>query len=370
MKGNEPKHPEEGKEACHAVQKPAPPPPPPPPPYSPPPPPPVPQQSASLETEIAGLESEIKKLETVSPVLAEFQPKVNELEAVSAALAELQSKVNELEVVSAALAELQSKVNKLEAVSPALVELRSKVSELEATSPALAELRLKVNELEAVSPALAELESEIKKLAAPSPALAELGAAVENCSRETRDVKDALSPSLAKLRKDLNAVFSRLTALEKTAERFDAAKPKKNSVDINRLERRLKSLEAGISGGPDKNISAADYVPGEETPGAARGGENGEERLSRLPYLERRMARIEEKLERVDECDAVVKVLKAAVEAMGKNVDYVLRESSAVAGEQQKNYSELETLTREVKQMGALFNHFRAELSSLLPKNK
>ena len=354
MEGNEPKHPEEGEEACHAVQKPAPPPPPPPPPpYSPPPPPPVPQQSASLETEIAGLESEIKKLETVSPALAEFQPKVNELEAVSAALAEL-----------------QSKVNKLEAVSPALAELRSKVDELAAVSPALTELRSKVNELESVSPALAELESEIKKLAAPSPALAELGASVENCSRETRDVKDALSPSLAKLRKDLNAVFSRLTALEKTAERFDAAKPKKNSVDINRLERRLKSLEAGISGGPEKNIPATDSVPGEETPGAARSGDKEEERLSRLPYLERRMARIEEKLERVDECDAAVKVMKAAVAAMEKNVDYILRESSAISGEQQKNYSGLETLTREVKQMGALFNHFRAELSSLLPKNK
>ncbi len=241
----------------------------------------------------------------------------------------------------------------------------------------IADFDIKLKELEAASLTSATSGRKVEHL---EKTIAELGGILEGYRLKNQDEKDAFIPYLEQLRKDISAVCYRLAAVEGSGQRFAAADLTGISVNVNLFERRLKKLETGISSELAERFSALDSAFGEtsrkaglahETAfGNARRVDKVEERVARLAYVESRMISIEGKLERINECDALVQALRVSVEGMEKNVNFVLHEAAGISGEQNRIGSDFESLSRQVKQLTALFNHFRRELAFLIPKKQ
>jgi len=155
-------------------------------------------------------------------------------------------------------------------------------------------------------------------------------------------------------------------------------------VRLPYLENRLKScedkLEAGLANELKERFSTLDAAFGETArkaglaqeiaAGGARRVEKLEERVARLPYLENRLKSSEDKLERIYDLEALTQSLNLSVEGMEKSFSAAMRESSLVSAEHKKICSDFESLSRQVKQLTALFNQFRTELAFLMPRKQ
>jgi chromosome segregation ATPase len=183
--------------------------------------------------------------------------------------------------------------------------------------------------------------------------------------------------SSAKLfRAEVSSLALRLSAAEKSL----AAGPAPAAISLSAitgLEQRLREMEARFSEALDLRLSRFD-VSFEETARRSTlaqetaGGNNRrldrmEERLARLTYIESRLTNSEQKYERICECAALTDSLKISVEELQLSLGSILQKEAALKAESNKNGSELQSLSRQVGQLSALFNHFRSELAFLMP---
>lgn len=238
---------------------------------------------------------------------------------------------------------------------------------------------------------VAELEAKVRKLEClsadvPGQKTDELGKALEEVRgavlegrQESQAVKDEFFRRVERLATEISAVCLRLAAVEEAGKGLFAKSPEIFGGG-EFIERRLKIVEAEIAAELGRRFSSFDAALAdasrkaglaiETAGGTARRADSLEERVSRLAYLESRLHSIEAKLERVNECDALVQALRVSVESMERNVNAVRHETAGISGEQTKICSDFEALSRQVKQLGALFNYFRGELAFLVPAKK
>lgn len=182
------------------------------------------------------------------------------------------------------------------------------------------------------------------------------------------------------LRHELSSYSQRMASAEEAVRCFDPAALNSIALSVRLFEGRLKSIETGFAEELHERFSALSSqaveaarkagLAQEMTGGVARRLEKLEENSARLPYIERRFSALESRLERIYELDALAQSLKLGVEGMEGKMGSALKESAAISGGQEKLSSDFETLSAQVRQMTALFNQFRTELSFLIPKKQ
>lgn len=260
-------------------------------------------------------------------------------------------------------------------------------------------------QVEDLTARIAELEDKIKKLeaknSAPVPAAADglktdlqaaqgrisglervvagFQQAAEGAAREKQAKKEAAAPALEQVGADLAALRTRAVAVEEICRRIDLAELDGVSAGIAAFEKRLSNLESGVVSELEARFSTLDSAFGkvvrkanvshETAAGCARRVDKLEERLARLSYLENRLGSNEGKLERLYDLEAIVQALKVSVESAENDFGQVMREAAGISAEHKKIRSDFESISCQVKHLTALFNHFRAELSFLIPKN-
>lgn len=201
--------------------------------------------------------------------------------------------------------------------------------------------------------------------------------------REAEGLKkrdETFSLLMGQLREELAALRTRVGSVEKIICRLDPSNLNSVALSVGLLEGRLKNLEADLANEFKERFSALDAAFGEaslkaglarETAyGSARCVEKMEERIARLPYLENRLNASEVKLERIYDLEVLSESLKVSVDGMVNKFSAAMRESAVMSVEHEKNCSDFESLSHQVKQLTALFNHFRSELSFLMPKKQ
>lgn len=178
--------------------------------------------------------------------------------------------------------------------------------------------------------------------------------------------------------KKLAALEARLAALEELSARLGGETAGLVSVTLAPLEGRLQSLEAGLANELKDRFGEVDSAlrdavvkaraAQEASAGAAQRMDKMDERLAQLPYLENRVGGIEEKSGRIYDVEAVNHSLELRMEKLERDVHNCLIEVSNSAVEGKRVSSELDSLSRTVSHLSALFNHFRSELAFLMPK--
>lgn len=181
-------------------------------------------------------------------------------------------------------------------------------------------------------------------------------------------------------KEELGSLRARLVSVEEMLQRLDPSGLKSVSLSIGLFEGRLSSLEAGLAAELKERFLHLDSSFGEtarkagaaqETAaGSARRVEKLEERVAGLPYLESRLNAFEGKLESLYELEALAKFLKLSVEGMNGKLGAVMSGSAAISGENKKIRADFESLSRQVRQLTALFNQLRSELAFLMPKKQ
>lgn len=152
------------------------------------------------------------------------------------------------------------------------------------------------------------------------------------------------------------------------------------SVSLGLVEDRIRNLELGLAEELKARFSAFDTalmdasrkagLAQEAAAAAGRRVERSEERLARLQYLESRVESNEGKLGKIYDLEALAQALKVSVEGMEKGFEEAMRASALTAAENKKFNSDFEGLSRQVRQLSALFNQMRTELAFLLPKRE
>lgn len=246
------------------------------------------------------------------------------------------------------------------------------------------ELYAKVAALEAKMQKLEEAGSAaaaaVEGLKAEARAAQRRAAELERDAAELKRISGAGSLAVAQVKEELSALRGWAASLEEIARRLDPSALSSVALSVDLLEGRLKNLESGLSNELKERFSVLDAAFGETArkagmsqemaAGSARRVEKLEERVSRLSYLESRLAGSEGKLERIYELDALSQSLKLSVEGMEKNFSAAMRESSLVSAGHKKICSDFESLAAQVRQLTALFNQFRTELAFLMPKKQ
>lgn len=190
----------------------------------------------------------------------------------------------------------------------------------------------------------------------------------------------ATAVAVTGLRHELSSYSQRMASAEEALRRFDPAGLNSIALSVRLLEGRLKSIETGFAEELHERSSALASQAGdaarkaglalEMTGSAVRRLEKLEENSARLPYIERRFSALESRLERIYELDALAQSLKLGVEGMENKMASAMKESAAISGGQAQLSSDFESLSAQVRQMTALFNQFRTELSFLIPKKQ
>jgi len=221
----------------------------------------------------------------------------------------------------------------------------------------------------------ARVEAE-RRLAELENLAAGLKKELEGSRSEAVKDREAYSAAAKLFRAEVSSLALRLSAAEKSL----AAGPAPAVISLSAitgLEQRLREMEARFSEAMDLRLSRFD-VSFEETARRSMlaqesaGGNNRrldrmEERLARLTYIESRLAGSEQKYEHIRECAALTESLKVSVEELELSLGNILQKEAALKAENNKNGSELQSLSKQVGQLSALFNHFRSELSFLMP---
>ena len=262
---------------------------------------------------------------------------------------------------------------------------RAKIEELEN--------RIKKIEAAASGPAISdtakinELENIIKKCeAAPESVRRELEKMTLGLKREVEEVRayalqenSRLEILSGRITAELSSLNSRLGAAEAAACHNAAAAPPPARTAVLTEEEVFK-LKAGVAEEVSRRLEAFDAALAEtrrkalaalETSGGnMRRIDKLEEAGARSVYLEARLSGSEGKFERIYECEAAIQALKPSLEEMQKSLTGLSQRTAAVSAGQGKTASDLDSLSRQVGQLTALFNHFRVELAFLMPDKK
>lgn len=256
------------------------------------------------------------------------------------------------------------------------------------------------NTVASVIPALQERLKKLEESAAAAASAAEVARAEAKAAQERAseledrliEINDRLrvfmdkpvdlSPDQAEqdtLKGEVAACTGRMGSIEKALHLLESDGIKSISLSLRLLEGRLVSVEAGLNDELNERFSAS-LCAGEAASKAAlaletaaagtRKLERLEELLVRLPYIDKRFAAVETKLERVYELDALAQALKLSVEGTEGKLTLVMKEAAAISGGQNRLGSDFDSLSAQVRQMAALFNQFRTELSFLIPKKQ
>jgi|GEM_PF-1750856 len=246
-------------------------------------------------------------------------------------------------------------------------ELTAKVSALEA----------KIKKLEEKDAAAAAAAESFK---AEAQAAQRRVAELERASAEFRKMSEAFPLSLWQFKEEVTALRARAVSMEEIIRRLDPSTLNAVALSVDLFEGRLKSLETGLANELKERFSALDAALSETSlktglaqeiaAGSARRVEKLGEMVVRLPYLENRLSSSEGKLERINELEALAQSLKLSVEGMENNFSASMRESVLISEEHKKILSDFESVSRQVKQLTALFNQFRTELAFLMPKKR
>ena len=171
-----------------------------------------------------------------------------------------------------------------------------------------------------------------------------------------------------------------MASIEQDFSLLEPAGIKSVSLSLRLLEERLKSVEAGFNDELHERFTAVSFSAGESARKAALAlqtaaagalrAERLEELLVRLPYIENRFATLETKLDCVYELDALAQALKLSVDGTEGKLVLAMKEAAAISGGQKRLGADFDSLSAQVRQMAALFNQFRTELSFLIPKKQ
>ncbi len=152
------------------------------------------------------------------------------------------------------------------------------------------------------------------------------------------------------------------------------------SSGLGLVEDRVRHLQSGLAEELKARFAALDTalmdasrkagLAQEASASAGRRVEKSEERLARLQYLESRVESNEGKLGKIYDLEALAQALRVSVEGMEKNFDAAMRASAVISAENKRLNSDFEGLSRQVRQLTALFNQLRAELAFLMPKKE
>lgn len=235
----------------------------------------------------------------------------------------------------------------------------------------VAVLEALVKQLEQDVPRLAAAEKRVAEL---ETSLTELGGKVQLAAAACDGAVKTAGQGAAELRNGFSGLGARVAALEASLAKSREARPSSGpGTEDARLdgltkfltqefESRVARVEEAAAGFAHKAAAA------HEAAGAGlRRLEKIEERLARAAYVEIRLGSIEKKFEKFCECEAAVGGLRAGLENLEGTVHDVAHRAAAQAGEQKRSASEFESLSRQVSQLSSLFNHFRGELSFLMP---
>lgn len=256
----------------------------------------------------------------------------------------------------------------------------------EASAQAVAALHARLKKLEECSATAASAaeaaKAEAKAAQARSIELEKQLMAINESLRVFMDKPVDLRPEQAEqdtLKEEVAACTGRMVSIEKDLHLLESDGIKSISLSLRLFEGRLISVEAGLNDELNERFSAS-LCAGEaaskaalalETAAAgARRLERLEELLVRLPYIDKRFSALETKLERVYELDALAQALKMSVEGTEGKLALVMKEAAVISGGQNRLGSDFDSLSAQVRQMAALFNQFRTELSFLIPKKQ
>lgn len=279
--------------------------------------------------------------------------------------------------LTAKIAELEAKFKGLEAkhaAPPAAVDF----NKVEGMAAKIAELEIKLRAVEtkdagpgqaAVDGVRMELQASQQRVLALERFVVELQKFVEAAGRNAQAEKAAGKQELGKFRGELEA----LRAKEDSAETL-------NRGLTEATERSLKNFEAGVLGELRERLLALDTASGEithkanlisaTTAGNAHRIDKLEERAASVKYLENRLEGNERKFEKLYELEAVVQAVKVGMESLENKFGVLAGDTAGMTAEHQSIRSDFESTAHQVKQLTALFNYFRTELSFLLPKKK
>jgi len=232
-----------------------------------------------------------------------------------------------------------------------------------------------------------ELETRLKKAeeraAAAEGRCAELAAAAGELKKATeeelRSLKEGGSVperSLKLFRAEMAALALRLSAVEK-ADALSSTGGGMPAAELAGLEQRLRDMEARLHEGVSRRLSGMDTACGEALRNAMAAGESSsaalrrleknEERLARLSFIENRLDNLDRKLERVYEYEGMASALKAGIDELERTVSGIAQKEGKLEADYKKTESEFQTISHQVGQLSALFNHFRNELAFLMP---
>jgi hypothetical protein len=152
------------------------------------------------------------------------------------------------------------------------------------------------------------------------------------------------------------------------------------TIDGSLYERCIKNIEAGVLGEFKDRFSQLDAalerimrktnLALETAAGSAKRVDKVEEGVAQLSYIKTRVESNEGKFERLYELDAVVQALKVGVVSLETNIGVVRKDAAEISAEHKKTISDFESVSHQLNQLTALFNHFRTQLSFLLPKKE
>lgn len=181
--------------------------------------------------------------------------------------------------------------------------------------------------------------------------------------------------AIPELKQELSALSRRLSAAEAAVSRDSGHDGQTSALET--AERRLKEAETRLGEEIERRFAGFDtaiveiarkaQTAKEAAAGNSRRLERLEERTARLTYIEKRLNSSENKFERICECEALSESLKVSVEEVERTLAEMLHKEASLAAENRKTTAELQSLSAQVGQISALFNHFRSELSFLIP---
>lgn len=255
--------------------------------------------------------------------------------------------------------------------SPAPVNMSSAPPPPPQTGGKILELEARLKQAEEKAQGSERRLAEMERLAAGLKA--ELQAAGNSAAESV-----AGQAAAKELKARVLALEGRLTAAERAAAH--GQRENERPAPMARIEERLGEMETAILAEADRRIAGMDVsvkeasskavIAQEASAGNARRLEKLEEKAARLAYIEKRLESAERRAERVCECEGLAESLKVSVEELERGLEAVLRKESSLSAENRQAAAELHSLSRQVGQLSALFNHFRSELSFLVPGRK
>jgi uncharacterized protein YeeX (DUF496 family) len=202
------------------------------------------------------------------------------------------------------------------------------------------------------------------KIGALEKQLGDLVRALAALAEKEKHEKEVLNGAVSRLGAELSLYKTTVEALQAGAPDYKRVSALENSIR-EEASARFASLEALAHETARKSALAA-----ETSAANLRRVDQLEEYAARLSVFENRIKSVEDKAARIYECEALVHTLNSMHERMEKSVDDAARKAAAVSSEQRRVFSEMDTITRQVSHLTALLNHFRSELSFLMPRKQ